>query len=200
MRLGGVLPLAALAVLTACAPSGGAPGDAEAPGAGAVREPGAVETALVESLARSLEILEGKMVGLARAMPGDSYGWRPMEGVRSVGDVYAHAGGDNWYVQAILGIEVPPGTGVTTDGATVGAYEKAAGDKDDIVAGMEASFTTLRAALDASRADMGRTVVLGENSITVADLWVRAIVHLHEHLGQSIAYARANGVVPPWSN
>ena len=23
--------------------------------------------------------------------------------------------------------------------------------------------------------------------------------HLHEHLGQSIAYARANGITPPWS-
>jgi hypothetical protein len=24
--------------------------------------------------------------------------------------------------------------------------------------------------------------------------------HLHEHLGQSIAYARMNAVVPPWSH
>jgi uncharacterized damage-inducible protein DinB len=23
--------------------------------------------------------------------------------------------------------------------------------------------------------------------------------HMHEHLGQAIAYARVNGVVPPWS-
>ncbi len=23
--------------------------------------------------------------------------------------------------------------------------------------------------------------------------------HAHEHLGQAIAYARSNGVVPPWS-
>jgi hypothetical protein len=25
------------------------------------------------------------------------------------------------------------------------------------------------------------------------------VSHLHEHLGQAIAYARMNGVAPPWS-
>ena len=29
--------------------------------------------------------------------------------------------------------------------------------------------------------------------------WILATTHLHEHLGQAIAYARSNGVVPPWS-
>ena len=28
---------------------------------------------------------------------------------------------------------------------------------------------------------------------------VLTVTHLHEHLGQSIAYARMNHVVPPWS-
>ena len=30
-------------------------------------------------------------------------------------------------------------------------------------------------------------------------MWIGATTHLHEHLGQLIAYARSNGVVPPWS-
>ena len=25
------------------------------------------------------------------------------------------------------------------------------------------------------------------------------VTHAHEHLGQSIAYARVNGIVPPWT-
>jgi uncharacterized damage-inducible protein DinB len=29
---------------------------------------------------------------------------------------------------------------------------------------------------------------------------VGTVTHLHEHLGQLIAYARSNGVKPPWSN
>jgi hypothetical protein len=28
---------------------------------------------------------------------------------------------------------------------------------------------------------------------------MRILVHMHEHLGQSIAYARMNGITPPWS-
>ena len=34
------------------------------------------------------------------------------------------------------------------------------------------------------------------------DRWavlVQLVAHMNEHLGQSIAYARMNGVVPPWS-
>jgi hypothetical protein len=37
------------------------------------------------------------------------------------------------------------------------------------------------------------------SSMTGLDLWVLTTTHLHEHLGQLIAYARSNGVVPPWS-
>ena len=31
------------------------------------------------------------------------------------------------------------------------------------------------------------------------DLWVRLVTHMHDHLGQVIAYSRANAIVPPWS-
>ena len=51
---------------------------------------------------------------------------------------------------------------------------------------------------DASGGELDREVVLGTPT-TVGDVWIRAVVHLHEHLGQSIAYARSNEVVPPWS-
>jgi hypothetical protein len=30
-------------------------------------------------------------------------------------------------------------------------------------------------------------------------LWIATATHLHEHLGQLIAYARSNKVTPPWS-
>jgi hypothetical protein len=36
-------------------------------------------------------------------------------------------------------------------------------------------------------------------SFTGQQAWLLATVHLHEHLGQGIAYARVNGIVPPWS-
>jgi uncharacterized damage-inducible protein DinB len=34
---------------------------------------------------------------------------------------------------------------------------------------------------------------------TVDGVMLRILVHNHEHMGQSIAYARTIGVVPPWS-
>ena len=37
------------------------------------------------------------------------------------------------------------------------------------------------------------------NATTHRGVLVTVLSHLHEHLGQSVAYARMNGVVPPWS-
>ena len=37
------------------------------------------------------------------------------------------------------------------------------------------------------------------NSTTRRGVLVTILSHLHEHLGQSIAYARINGIKPPWS-
>jgi hypothetical protein len=37
------------------------------------------------------------------------------------------------------------------------------------------------------------------NDTTERGAFLSALTHLHEHLGQSVAYARMNGVVPPWS-
>jgi len=34
---------------------------------------------------------------------------------------------------------------------------------------------------------------------TVDGMYLRIIVHDNEHMGQLIAYARMNGIVPPWS-
>ncbi len=64
---------------------------------------------------------------------------------------------------------------------------------------LEDSFLFMQEALEAHREDPGARLDLRGNAITAGDLWVRAVTHLHEHLGQSIAYARSNGVVPPWS-
>jgi hypothetical protein len=40
--------------------------------------------------------------------------------------------------------------------------------------------------------------VFGQKT-TNRGLWISTVTHLHEHLGQLIAYARSNKVTPPWS-
>jgi len=47
--------------------------------------------------------------------------------------------------------------------------------------------------------DLRRKVkVLGRDA-TVDGMYLRIIVHANEHMGQLIAFARMNGIVPPWS-
>ncbi len=195
------LSLVCAAILAAgcAAPAGDG---AQEPPAGAAAEgdlSGA--PAMVDHLGRQLRTLRGKIVALAEAMPEDRYAWRPMDGVRSVGEVFTHMAGDNYFVPALMGVEVPAGAGVTGDPATVGSHEEAwsTRSRSEIVADLERSFDAMEAALEVTREDPERTVELRGNALTAGDLWVRAVTHLHEHLGQSIAYARSNHVVPPWS-
>jgi len=53
--------------------------------------------------------------------------------------------------------------------------------------------------IDNTRDQLDTSTTLGTNQITYGDLWVRLVTHMHEHLGQSIAYARSNEIGPPWS-
>lgn len=54
-----------------------------------------------------IEDAEKKLVGLAEAMPAEKYGWRPGEGVRSVGEVYMHAATANLGIPRMIGIDPP---------------------------------------------------------------------------------------------
>ena len=55
------------------------------------------------------------------------------------------------------------------------------------------------AALAETLTKLGDQVKMFGQSFTTQKLWVSGTTHLHEHLGQLIAYARTNGVKPPWS-
>ncbi len=69
-----------------------------------------------------------------------------------------------------------------------------------VVAELKKSFAHIRtAALNCNDADLDRPIKMFGNDTTVRGAFIQALTHLHEHLGQSIAYARINGVVPPWS-
>ena len=70
--------------------------------------------------------------------------------------------------------------------------------RDQMLTALDDSFRFFLASMEESVGALDREVVLGSPT-TVGDVWIRAVVHMHEHLGQSIAYARANSVVPPWS-
>ena len=144
---------------------------------------------------------ERKIVGLAKAIPEPHFAWRPMEGVRSVREVLQHVAADNYLLPAFVGVTVPASLGINpTDYATVQKFEARTIDRATAIAELEASFAHLKKAMemaDASKA--GESVTFFGTTMTRQRVWVLTTTHLHEHLGQLIAYARSNSVVPPWS-
>lgn len=145
--------------------------------------------------------VESKVVGLAKAMPEASYAWRPMPGVRSVGEVLVHVAADNYFMPAAVGITAPASTGISgTDYKTAAAYENKTRTRAEIIAEVEQSFAFLKKAMaDTPDAKLdGAIKVFGRDS-SLRSTWVMTTTHLHEHLGQLIAYARSNKVTPPWS-
>lgn len=151
---------------------------------------------------RDIEEVEEKYMALAEAMR-DHYDWRPGEGVRSQGEVFNHVSAANFYFPTIYGFEPPEEMRGETAEETTQAIFRTTGeltDPDEIEEMLSHSFMHVRHTVarlpDDRLTDMAS--YFGEES-TIRRLLHFMTGHLHEHLGQSIAYARTNGVVPPWS-
>lgn len=139
-----------------------------------------------------LSAVEKQLVSLAEAIPAEKYAWRPADGVRSVGEVYVHVAAGNYLLGSMLGVKRPEGTGPD--------MEKKIRDKATIVPGLKASYDYVRGAIEGlSDADLDKKVNFFGTEITERAVLLRALGHSHEHLGQSIAYARMNGITPPWT-
>jgi len=136
---------------------------------------------------------EQRYTRLAEAMPADKYTWRPAEGVRSVGEVYTHIISANYGVARALGTPLPAGF----DPKAVGALSA---DKGKAVQALKESFAHFRGAILAlSDADADKPQKMFNRQTTLRGSLMMIDRHWGEHLGQSIAYARVNGVVPPWT-
>lgn len=140
-----------------------------------------------------LGALEKKFVTLAEAVPADKYTWRPAEGVRSISEVFLHVAAANFGLGRVFG--TPPPQGFEGKG-----YDKSTTDKAKIVAAVKESFAHFRGAIEKlSVEDAEKTLKLFGQEMSTRGAAYGLLEHLSEHLGQSIAYARTNGVVPPWS-
>lgn len=136
---------------------------------------------------------EQRFTRLAEAIPADKYSWRPGEGVRSIGEVYAHVAAGNYFYAKLLGTPFPAGV----DPKAVSALT----DKLKIVQALKDSYAHLRGAVASIKdSDLESSVKLpGGRESTVRGAFMYIAGHTGEHLGQSIAYARQNGIVPPWT-
>lgn len=134
----------------------------------------------------------GKLEQLAEAIPQDKYTWRPAAGVRSVSEVFLHVAGSNQYVLTSVGVSS------TMQGEN--DLEHSTTDKAQIIAKLKEADASVRAAIMAMPdADLDKATKIFGMDMTYRGVSILLESHVHEHLGQMIAYARSNGVVPPWS-
>ncbi len=138
-----------------------------------------------------IEDAEKKIVGLAEAMPQEKYGWRPADGVRSVSEVYMHVVTGNFGIPRMVGIDPPMKLEQGMEKIT---------EKAKVVELLKKSFVHLKEAIGkVSDADLDKGTKMFGRESTYRNVLMLLVAHNHEHLGQSIAYARTNGVTPPWS-
>lgn len=153
----------------------------------------AAEGARADVLAE-LDEARDKLLALAETTPADKYGWRPAAGVRSVGEVFAHVASGNFFIPRAWGAQPDAG------GIDVRAMQTNATDKAKVIEALRRSFGEAeKAVAQLSPGDLDRQIDLFGSKSSVRRAVLVLVSHAHEHLGQSIAYARSNGVVPPWS-
>jgi uncharacterized damage-inducible protein DinB len=132
--------------------------------------------------------LSEKFTGLARVMSG-KYDWKPAQGVRSVADVFNLIVKENGLLAGVL-------SGTPNTGASPALIT----DPEKMQEALKASYLNLQKAIAAlSDNDLQAAVKLFGRDMTKQSALMLILEDQHEHLGQSIAYARSNGVVPPWS-
>ncbi len=149
-------------------------------------------TAFIENYTSDFDGASKKLTDLAGAMPADIYGWRPAEGIRSVSEVYMHVAGANFGLASALGVAMP--TDVPEN------LEKEVTDKAQVLEILMKSLEHVHMALEmVMNEDLSGEVSAFGRSFTRYQVLMIISGHCHEHLGQSIAYGRSNGIAPPWS-
>jgi uncharacterized damage-inducible protein DinB len=136
---------------------------------------------------------EQRFERLADAIPAEKYNWRPVEGVRSIGEVYMHVAIGNYSFAKMLGTPYPAGFDAK-------ALLASSGDKAKAIQALKDSFAQIRGAILAIKdSELEKEIRSPRGPTTIRGLFFLISGHFGEHLGQSVSYARSVGVVPPWT-
>jgi len=131
-----------------------------------------------------------ELMQLAEATPAAKFSWRPADGVRSISEVYVHIAIAHMFFLRSVGVQVDMSK-VTRDA------EKKITAKADVIGFLRESIEAVRA--NYPNLELAKKVHFQDADTDVNGVMIHLIAHTNEHLGQSIAYARMNGIVPPWS-
>lgn len=136
---------------------------------------------------------QAQVIQLAEAFSEEQYDWRPTEGVVSVGEALLHVAGGNYFLASKMGFTPPEDVDMMNLGKITG--------KENIIAALKKSNAfVLDKITQVETASLNEEVDFGFTKMNKLGGLLAIMEHNGEHKGQLIAYARSNGVVPPWSN
>ena len=138
-------------------------------------------------------VQEDKFTRLAEAIPAEKYTWRPAADVRSFAEVFLHVSAANYNLYKLMGTPPPADLDIKS-------LEKSTTDKAKAIVTLKDSFAHARKAITAMPdSDLDKSMDWFGGKNTERGILLFIVRHGAEHLGQSIAYARVVGIVPPWT-
>lgn len=145
-----------------------------------------------ESISGIFNRTHDQLGSLADAFTEEQYDWRPADGVRSVGEAFLHVAQANYFIMMNLGFELPEGVDMMTMGSIEG--------KDNIIEALNQSFDYAKDAFGKVETEtLSDEIELPFGKFSKLSAMLIVLEHSGEHKGQLIAYARSNGITPPWS-
>ena len=140
-----------------------------------------------------LQGVQQKCVDLAQAIPNDKLTWRPSPDTRSFAEVFLHVAGERYAILGMMGAAPPAGFKARE-------FEKSTTEKSGIVEDLNQSWDFANKTINnMSNADFAKLLPKLGPQANEGDVVYILVADAHEHLGQLVAYARQNGIVPPWT-
>ncbi|HXO00056.1 MAG TPA: DinB family protein [Candidatus Acidoferrales bacterium] len=140
-----------------------------------------------------LEAVNKKFISLAEAIPADKFTWRPASDTRSFAELFLHVAGERYGFLGLMGATAPPEYDPKT-------FAKSTTDKAKIIEELNKSWQFTQGVIQGmTNSDFAKPLPKLGPDANEGDVIYLLVVDAHEHLGQAIAYARVNGVVPPWT-
>jgi len=140
-----------------------------------------------------LGVVQKKFVDLANALPDQKMNWRPSPDARSFAEVFLHVAGERYQILSLMGAAPPSGFNAK-------AFERMTTDKARILEELNRSWEFAEKTIGGmNNADFAKLLPKLGPQANAGDVVYILVADAHEHLGQSVAYARENGIVPPWT-
>ena len=140
-----------------------------------------------------LDIVNKKFISLAEALPQDKFTWRPSEDSRSFAEVFLHVAGERYGILSLMGAPPPAGYDRKT-------FEKSTTDKAKIIEELNKSWEYAQKTIQGmANSDFAKLLPKLGPDANEGDVIYILVADAHEHLGQAVAYARVNAIVPPWT-